>query len=95
MKTTKKETYCRACGADKGHDFRHCSNFKAMRDIIESQDIEVQTLRKQLTESKEKCSELVRCEDAIITNLRIQRALLDLIERDRVPTSTKVIVKEI
>lgn len=40
-----KPQYCRACGENKGHSFMACKNASGMRDIIMSQDDEIEELQ--------------------------------------------------
>ena len=56
----EKQTYCRACGKNKGHSFDKCTNYSRMRRLIKSQDDEMQgyisrveSLSKLLTQSTE------------------------------------------
>jgi hypothetical protein len=85
MMTTenKRETYCRVCGKNKGHNFSSCKNFSGMRQIINSQDEEYKSVVSRLgtAEEQAKLSE-GRRSDLVFTS-RIISALLTLVEAKR------------
>lgn len=75
--------YCRACGPGKGHRFGSCNNAKALRGIIESQDVEIDENAERARQLDKVKAELNEADARNGLLQRIMFSLLDLAELRR------------
>ncbi len=75
------EIYCRACGANKGHNFDGCKNYSALRKIIKIQDTESDGYIAQIRAKKEINEELVKAQNNLNFTSRILACIINLYEK--------------
>jgi hypothetical protein len=81
--TEKRETYCRACGTNKGHNSAGCKNAAGLRAVIKCQDDEIAGLMDRASSSNVNEQAARRLEQQCAYLERIISALLDLAESKR------------
>jgi hypothetical protein len=78
-----KKYYCRCCGANKGHNFDKCENFREMRDIMKNQDGQIGDTMQLTARISELEKDRNRWEQATRGADRLVSILVDAYERLR------------